>query len=42
MAESLVTNVLKVTPCDVISTQEIIEAIKPKPIHVTRHSHKKS
>ena len=31
MAEILDSNVLEVTPCDVISTQDIIEAIKPKP-----------
>ena len=42
MAESLATNTLKeVTPCDVISTQEIIEAIKPKPLHATRQSQRK-
>ena len=41
MAEFLTTNVLEVTPCEVISIQEIIEAIKPKPLHATRQSQRK-
>ena len=41
MAEPLTTNFLKLTPCDLISTQDIIEALKSKPLHATRQSQRK-